>query len=209
MFLRGFLIGFAFATDDIFKIVLAGIKVWVCFRNIPYFFRCVLELSKDGFIALNGGLGERGRAKGNGCHDKGLEYSLQWRHNGRAGISNHQPNDCLLNRYSGMNKKNIKAPRHWPLCGEFTGTGEFAAQRASNPENVSIWRRHHVPLFCPFVITLSLSMRPCVICIIEILVNAFVPIWYPDGVIRSCEFFQVYNLRNSMLNCNLHCHIWQ
>ena len=22
-------------------------------------------------------------------------------------------------------KENIKAPRHWPLCGEFTGTGEF------------------------------------------------------------------------------------
>ena len=31
----------------------------------------------------------------------------------------------------------IKAPRHWPLCGEFTGTGEFAAQIASNAENVS------------------------------------------------------------------------
>ena len=34
-------------------------------------------------------------------------------------------------------KENIKAPRHWPLCGEFTGT-------ASNAENVSIWWRHHV-----------------------------------------------------------------
>ena len=41
-------------------------------------------------------------------------------------------------------KGNIKAPRHWPLCGEFTGTGEFPAQRASNAENVSIWWRHHV-----------------------------------------------------------------
>ena len=35
-------------------------------------------------------------------------------------------------------KENIKARRHWPLCGEFTGTGEFPAQRASNVENVSI-----------------------------------------------------------------------
>ena len=41
-------------------------------------------------------------------------------------------------------KENIKAPRHWPLCGEFTGTGEFPAQRASNAENGSIWWRHHV-----------------------------------------------------------------
>ena len=40
-------------------------------------------------------------------------------------------------------KENIKAPRHWPLWGEFTGTGEFPAQRASNAENVSIWWRHH------------------------------------------------------------------
>ena len=31
-------------------------------------------------------------------------------------------------------KRNIQAPRHWPLCGEFTGTGEFPAQRASNAE---------------------------------------------------------------------------
>ena len=38
-------------------------------------------------------------------------------------------------------KENIKAPRHWPLRGEFTGTGEFPAQRSSNAENVSIWWR--------------------------------------------------------------------
>ena len=44
--------------------------------------------------------------------------------------------------YSGEDKKNIKAPRHWPLCGEFTGTGEFP-QRASYAGNVSIWWRHH------------------------------------------------------------------
>ena len=40
-------------------------------------------------------------------------------------------------------KKNIKAPRHLLLCGEFTGTGQFPAQMASNAENVSIWWRHH------------------------------------------------------------------
>ena len=42
-----------------------------------------------------------------------------------------------------QSKENIKAPRHWPLYGEFTGTGEFPALRASNTENVSIWWRHH------------------------------------------------------------------
>ena len=45
--------------------------------------------------------------------------------------------------YSDADKKNIKAPRHWPLCGEFTGTGEFPAHRASDAENASIWLRHH------------------------------------------------------------------
>ena len=35
--------------------------------------------------------------------------------------------------------ENIKAPRHWPLWGE------FPAQRASNAENISIrWRRHQL-----------------------------------------------------------------
>ena len=45
--------------------------------------------------------------------------------------------------YSGADKKNIKAPRHWPLCGNSPGTGEFPAQMASNVENGSIWWRHH------------------------------------------------------------------
>ena len=35
--------------------------------------------------------------------------------------------------YSGTDeRKGIKAPRHWPV------TGEFPAQRSSNAENVSI-----------------------------------------------------------------------
>ena len=38
------------------------------------------------------------------------------------------------NVYRTQIKENIKAPRHWPVCGEFTGTGEFPAQRASNAE---------------------------------------------------------------------------
>ena len=37
-------------------------------------------------------------------------------------------------------KENVKAQRHWPLCGEFNGD---RWQRASNAENVSIWWRLH------------------------------------------------------------------
>ena len=39
-------------------------------------------------------------------------------------------------------KENIKGPRHWPLWGELPVTDEFPAQKASNAENVSIWRHH-------------------------------------------------------------------
>ena len=55
--------------------------------------------------------------------------------------------------YSGAYKKTIKAPRHWPLCGEFTG--EFPAQMASNAENVFTGWRHHVRAdVCPSLCTL-------------------------------------------------------
>ena len=69
--------------------------------------------------------------------------SVQWRHNERHGVSNHQPHDCLLNRLFQIREN--KAPRHWPLCaGNSPLTGEFPAQRASIAEIVSIWWRHHV-----------------------------------------------------------------
>ena len=56
------------------------------------------------------------------CHAKLFKttQTLQWRHNGRDGVSNYQPHDCLLDRILAQIKENIKAPRDWPLCGEFT-----------------------------------------------------------------------------------------
>ena len=82
-----------------------------CFE--PYQSSCEATLTKDLFIL--GGL----------CYPslplKEPHYqheSLQWRHNGRDGVPNHRCVDCLL---KVQIKKNIKAPRHWPLWGEFTG----------------------------------------------------------------------------------------
>ena len=49
--------------------------------------------------------------------------------------------------YSSTDQRNIKARRHWPLWGEFTGDWSIPPQRASNAENVSIWWRHHGPLW--------------------------------------------------------------
>ena len=71
--------------------------------------------------------------------------SLRWRHNGRDSVSNHQPHDCLLNRWFIRRSKKISKPRVTGLCvGNSPGTGEYPAQMATNAENVSIWWRHHV-----------------------------------------------------------------
>ena len=47
--------------------------------------------------------------------------SLQWRHNERDGVVNHRRLDYLLNLFQAQIKENIKAPRNWPLWGEFAG----------------------------------------------------------------------------------------
>ena len=71
------------------------------------------------------------------------ETSLQWRHNGCDGFSNHQPHDCLLNRlFRGRSKKTSKL-RVTGLCVRGTGDRWIPTQMVSNAENVSIWWRHH------------------------------------------------------------------
>ena len=73
-----------------------------------------------------------------------VPITLQWRHNDRDGVSNHQPHDCLLNRLFGSRWKNTSKLWVTGLCeGNSPVTGEFAAQRASNAENVTIWWRHN------------------------------------------------------------------
>ena len=70
--------------------------------------------------------------------------TLWWRHYGCDGVSNHQPHGCLLNRLFGRRSKQTSKLRVTGLCvGNSSGTGEFAAQLASNAENVSIWWRYH------------------------------------------------------------------
>ena len=74
--------------------------------------------------------------------------ALRWRHNDHAGVSNHQPPGCLLNRLFRRKSKKTSKLRVTGLCaGNSPGTGEFSAQMASYAENVSIWWRHH-GIFC-------------------------------------------------------------
>ena len=71
--------------------------------------------------------------------------SFQWRHNGRVGVSNHLPHDCLLNGIFRRRSKKTQKLRVTGLCeGNSPVTGEFPSQRASKAENVSVSWRHHI-----------------------------------------------------------------
>ena len=61
--------------------------------------------------------------------------ALQWRHNERDGVSNHQPRHCLLNRLFRRRSKRTSTLRVTGLCvGNSPMTGEFHAQMASYAE---------------------------------------------------------------------------
>ena len=74
-----------------------------------------------------------------------VSKSLQWRHIGRDGVSNHQPHHCLLNRLFRRRSNKTSKLHVTGLCaGNSPVIGELPAQMASDAENVSIWLRYHV-----------------------------------------------------------------
>ena len=70
-----------------------------------------------------------------------LFCTLEWRHSGCDGVSNHQPHQCLLTRLFRRRLKKTSKLHVTSLCAGNSPvtTGEFPAQMASNEENVSIW----------------------------------------------------------------------
>ena len=59
-----------------------------------------------------------------------INIPLQWRHNGRNGVSNHQLHDCLLNRLYSLRSKKATKLRVTGLCeGNSPVTREFPAQK--------------------------------------------------------------------------------
>ena len=130
------------SAELIWRSPVCDIRICCClFCRVTHWFHPVYvphgqakSLSQRGVITLQNHENLRATWKYR-CHTCKI---LQWRHNERDGVSNHQPHECLLNRlFKAQIKENIKAPRHWPLCGEFT------AQRASVAENVSTRWHHH------------------------------------------------------------------
>ena len=86
--------------------------------------------------------------------ERNSNWALQWRHDGRDSISNHQPHDCLLNRLFRRRSKKASKLRVTDLCeGNSLVSGEFPAQMASDAENVSISWRHHVTIHCAVPLT--------------------------------------------------------
>ena len=70
--------------------------------------------------------------------------TLQWLHNERDCVTNHQSHDCLLNRlFRRWSKKTSKLWATGFCVGNSPVTGEFPKQKAIKAENVSIWWRHH------------------------------------------------------------------
>ena len=69
---------------------------------------------------------------------------IQWHHNERNGISNHQHLNCSLNHLLRRRSKKTSKLRVTGLCeGKSLVTGEFPSQRVCNMENDSIWWCHH------------------------------------------------------------------
>ena len=70
--------------------------------------------------------------------------SLLRRLNGRDGVSNHQPHDCLLSRLFRHRSNKTSKLHVTGLCeGNSPVTAEFPTQIASDAEDAAIWWRHH------------------------------------------------------------------
>ena len=98
---------------------IVELYVWYCKCIFsPIFYLHVLFQTPVAF----GSIQSKTNGTGLGMLQVSWYMSLRWRHNGRDGVSNRQTRDCLLNLFiRAQIKVNIKAPRHWPLCVEFTG----------------------------------------------------------------------------------------
>ena len=107
-----------------------------------HFFTC----SGNGFVPNRRQAITRWQSLGSVCRKlRRFLYSLQWRHNERDGVPNHQGIDCLLSRLFRCRSNKASKPRVPGLCeGNPPEIGGLSSQRASNAETLPIWwRREH------------------------------------------------------------------
>ena len=80
-----------------------------------------------------------------GSNSTGYVLPLQWRHNERDGVSNHEPHGRLIKRLFRRRSRKASKLRVTGFCeGNSPVTGGFPAQKFSDVKNVSIWWRHNV-----------------------------------------------------------------
>ena len=65
----------------------------------------------------------------------GAHFTLQWRHNGRDRVSNHQPHDCLLNRLFRRRSKKTSKLR---VTGLYAGN---SPGQVNSPHKGSVTRK--------------------------------------------------------------------
>ena len=68
---------------------------------------------------------------------------LQWRHNGRDSVSNHQPHDCFLNRLFRRRSKKTSKLRVTGLCAGNSPGPVNSPHKGLVTRKISIWWRHH------------------------------------------------------------------
>ena len=76
-------------------------------------------------VQVHCGIGLLGHTMGNVTRQPlFVVWTSQWRHNGRHGVSNHQPHDCSLNRLSGADQRKhqssaslalVRGIHRWPV----------------------------------------------------------------------------------------------
>ena len=70
--------------------------------------------------------------------------SLQWCHNERDGVSNHQPYDVHSTVYSGVDQRKHQSSASLAFVWGIHRWPVNSPQKASNAKNISIWWRHPV-----------------------------------------------------------------
>ena len=93
---------FVYVKSNIWRLVLQNLHI-IRLHHVRYL------MDVDNAHTLPGGITAVPKCVSN-------NPTLQWLHNDRNGVGNHQPHDCLLNRlFKAQIKENIKALRHWLL----------------------------------------------------------------------------------------------
>ena len=93
-------------------------------------------------------------------HSNSQTRTLQWRHNGHDGVSNHQPHDCWLNRLfrvdqrkhqssallafvRGIHRWPVNSPHTWPVTRKMFPFDDVIMNQATTKQNANSNRVHN------------------------------------------------------------------